>query len=116
MHLHFESATQLLQRLASKELSALELVDHFVARIERLDAAVNAVVVRDFERAREQARRSDDERARSEVVLKDLALGAEMAKSIADRAAWTKDRPAQQAVKRGELVEKVRAMLAARGG
>jgi histidyl-tRNA synthetase len=57
-----------------------------------------------------------DERARSEVVLKDLALGAEMAKSIADRAAWTKDRPAQQAVKRGELVEKVRAMLAARGG
>ena len=67
MHLHFESATQLLQRLASKELSALELVDHFVSRIERLDAAVNAVVVRDFERAREQARRSDDARARGQA-------------------------------------------------
>jgi histidyl-tRNA synthetase len=56
-----------------------------------------------------------DERARGEVVLKDLALGAEMAKSIADRAAWTKDRPAQQAVKRGELVQSVRAMLSGRG-
>jgi histidyl-tRNA synthetase len=57
-----------------------------------------------------------DERARGEVTLKDLALGAELAKSTESRAAWVKDRPAQQSVKRGALVECVRAMLAGRAG
>ena len=57
----------------------------------------------------------DDERARGEVTLKDLALGAELAKSIESRAAWVKDRPAQQSVKRASLVTTIRAMLDARG-
>ena len=52
-----------------------------------------------------------DERARGEVTLKDLALGAELAKSTENRAAWVKDRPAQQAVKRDELVPAIRAIL-----
>ena len=56
-----------------------------------------------------------DERARGEVTLKDLALGAELAKATESRAAWVKDRPAQQSVKREALVESLRAMLAARG-
>jgi len=53
--------------------------------------------------------------ARGEVTLKDLALGAELAKSIESRAAWVADRPAQQAVPRADLVSTIRAMLAARG-
>ena len=57
-----------------------------------------------------------DERARGEVMLKDLALGAELAKSTESRAAWVKDRPAQQAVKRSELVSAIRSLLAQRGG
>jgi histidyl-tRNA synthetase len=57
-----------------------------------------------------------DERARGEVTLKDLALGAELAKSTDNRAAWVKDRPAQQSVKREQMVQTVRAMLAMRGG
>ena len=57
-----------------------------------------------------------DERARGEVTLKDLALGAELAKSMESRAAWVKDRPAQTSVKRTELVQAVRAMLGERGG
>src|SRR4030095_14531305 len=36
-----------------------------------------------------------DERARREVTVKDLALGAELAKSTESRAAWGKERPAQ---------------------
>jgi histidyl-tRNA synthetase len=56
-----------------------------------------------------------DERARGEVMLKDLALGAELAKSTGDRAAWVSERPAQQAVKRDQLVPAIRAMLADRG-
>jgi len=57
-----------------------------------------------------------DERARGEVTLKDLALGAELAKATESRAAWVKDRPAQQSVPRTKLALSVRAMLAARGG
>ena len=55
-----------------------------------------------------------DERARGEVTLKDLALGAELAKSTENRAAWVKDRPAQQSAKRGDLVPAIRAMLNAK--
>jgi histidyl-tRNA synthetase len=56
-----------------------------------------------------------DERARGEVTVKDLRLGAELAKSIADRAAWVRDRPAQRAVKRADMVAEIRAILARKG-
>ncbi|MBU6444608.1 MAG: histidine--tRNA ligase [Alphaproteobacteria bacterium] len=52
-----------------------------------------------------------DERAKGEVTLKDLALGAEMAKTIESRAHWVKDRPAQITVPRADLVRQVRLML-----
>ena len=61
-----ESAHTLIARLASRQVSALELCDQAIARIEALDGPINAVVVRDFERAREQARTADAPRARGE--------------------------------------------------
>jgi histidyl-tRNA synthetase len=48
-----------------------------------------------------------DERAKGEVTLKDLALGAELAKSVESRAAWVADRPAQISVARADLVARV---------
>jgi histidyl-tRNA synthetase len=53
-----------------------------------------------------------DERAKGEVTLKDLALGAELAKNIESRTDWVGNREAQIAVKRGDLVAEVRKMLA----
>jgi histidyl-tRNA synthetase len=52
-----------------------------------------------------------DERGRGEVTLKDLALGAELAKSVESRAAWVGARQAQLSVKRGDLVATVKDML-----
>ena len=52
--------------VAQGTASALALCDAAIARIEALDGAVNAVVVRDFDRAREQARAADAARARGE--------------------------------------------------
>jgi histidyl-tRNA synthetase len=52
-----------------------------------------------------------DERAAGQVTLKDLALGAELSKSIESRAEWVKDRSAQVTVARDELVAEVRKML-----
>lgn len=53
------SATELAAAVRAKSISSLELTDAAIARIEALDGAINAVVVRDFERARDQARAVD---------------------------------------------------------
>jgi amidase len=59
MDLAFQSATRLAALLRSRELSCGELLDHYIARVERLDTRINAVVVRDFDRARDRARALD---------------------------------------------------------
>ena len=48
----YRTARQDLASLRDGEASSLELVDAAIARIEAGDGAINAVVVRDFERAR----------------------------------------------------------------
>jgi histidyl-tRNA synthetase len=53
-----------------------------------------------------------DERAKGEVTLKDLALGAELAKTVETRAEWVGNREAQVSVKRSDLVAETRKMLA----
>jgi Asp-tRNA(Asn)/Glu-tRNA(Gln) amidotransferase A subunit family amidase len=65
--LAFLPATELARRVRRGELSSCELLQHFIARIERLDGGINAVVVRDFERARVQADAADAARARGEL-------------------------------------------------
>lgn len=47
-------------------ISGLEACDAAIARIERLDGAVNAVVVRDFDRARAAAKRIDATRTKDD--------------------------------------------------
>ena len=56
-----------------------------------------------------------DERTKGEVTLKDLALGAELSKSVESRGEWVKGRAAQVSVKRAELVAQVRQMLLRKG-
>lgn len=63
----FRSATELTRMLRAGEIGSLELTDHYIARIERIDADLNAVVVRDFERAREAARACDSDLAAGRV-------------------------------------------------
>jgi amidase len=62
----FASATTLVDALATREVGAVELLDAAIARIEALDADINAVVVRDFDRARDAAKAADDALARGE--------------------------------------------------
>ena len=62
----FASATELSDALAQKKISAIELAEHAIARIEHHDGKINAVCVRDFERALETARAADVARGRGE--------------------------------------------------
>ena len=65
MNPSFLSATALAAMTRNREIGVLELLDHFIARVERLDPRVNAVVVRDFDRARTRARALDNQTDRS---------------------------------------------------
>jgi amidase len=64
----FSSATELLAALRTGGTTATDLTDRYIRRIERHDGALNAVVVRDFDRARQQARAADQARARGETT------------------------------------------------
>ncbi len=55
----YSTIKELGAALEARRISASELLEHVIARIEALDSRLNAVVVRDFERAREAARAAD---------------------------------------------------------
>ena len=55
----FKTARELSQALRAKKISALELAQDAIARIERHDPAINAICVRDFARALDAARAAD---------------------------------------------------------
>ena len=55
----YRTTQELVAALAAHQVSAVELVDQAIARIEALDAPINAVVVRDFDRARVAAAAAD---------------------------------------------------------
>lgn len=62
----YRSAGELAESVRKRQVSALELTDQFIARIEALDGDLNAVPVRDFARAREAAKEADTALARGE--------------------------------------------------
>ncbi len=57
--LAYESVARLAARIRRRELSPVEVLDHFIARIEALDSKLNSVVVREFDEARERARAAE---------------------------------------------------------
>lgn len=57
--LAFQPLTGLADKIASGELGALELLDHYIGRIEAHNGGLNAVVAMDFDLARKQALKAD---------------------------------------------------------
>ncbi|MGH8328551.1 MAG: amidase, partial [Steroidobacteraceae bacterium] len=55
----FPSTAELVEDLRSRRISAVEALEQAIARIEARDGDINAVVVRDFERARAAAAAAD---------------------------------------------------------
>jgi amidase len=62
----FATAVEAAKALAAKEVSAVELTQHAIDRIERHDGKINAICVRDFDRAFDAARAADAALARGE--------------------------------------------------
>ncbi len=59
----YATATELLAALDRREVSSVDLTRMHIDRIGQIDGAINAVVVRDFERALAAAQAADDARA-----------------------------------------------------
>lgn len=66
--LGFKTAVELAAMLRRKEMSSVELTEYFIGRIGRYDEKLNAVVVRDFDRALEAAKAADAALARGDVA------------------------------------------------
>ena len=95
----YTDAATLVESLANREISAVELLETAIARIEALDGDINAVVVRDFDRARETARKADVALARGErrpllglpMTVKEAinVAGLETTWGVPDFKGWT---------------------------
>lgn len=66
MSLYALSASEMRRQLDAGAVTALELVDACIARIEAVDPKVNAIPVRRFDEARREARAADAARAKGE--------------------------------------------------
>jgi len=62
----FSTAVELSAALKAKQVSAVELAQDAIGRIERHDGGINAICVRDFDRALQAARAADAALARGE--------------------------------------------------
>src|SRR6202790_78345 len=65
----FLPAVKLAEMTRRREIGCLELLDHYIARIGRLDGPINSVVVKDFDRARDRARALDQATDRSAALF-----------------------------------------------
>lgn len=66
--LNARTATEIAAIVASGEVSAVEVVEAHIRRLERMNPRLNAVVVRFFEEARREARAADAARSRGEAL------------------------------------------------
>jgi len=62
----YGTTKELVEALQARKISAVELAEHVIARIEALDPPLNAVVVRDFDRAHDGAKAADAALGRGE--------------------------------------------------
>jgi amidase len=65
---HYSSATEMLAALKNKDISSSELTEMHIDRIEAHDAALNAIPVRTFDRARASAKAADEKIAKGETA------------------------------------------------
>ena len=64
--MEFASATQLVATIKKKQVSAVELLEFYIDRINRLNPRINAVVATDFDNALIRAKKADEALTRGE--------------------------------------------------
>jgi len=57
--LHWKSAVEIARLIREKKVTAAEALEHFLARVDRFNPKLNAIVWQDRERARARAKAAD---------------------------------------------------------
>jgi amidase len=65
--LHFKSAVEIARLIRKREMSAAEILEHFLARVAKYNPKLNAIIWLDAERARKRAKAADTALAWSEI-------------------------------------------------
>ena len=58
--LHFASAIELAAKIKLREISAVELLDHYLGRVAKFNPILNAIIWMDADSARARARAADE--------------------------------------------------------
>jgi amidase len=67
MGLHFSSAIEIARLVRERRVSAIDVLEHFLARVAKYDPRLNAIIWLDAERARERAKEADAALAKGQV-------------------------------------------------
>ncbi len=65
--LAFSDATTLAKKIADKEISAVELLEHYTDRVEKYNPDINAIICMQLDKARETAKKADAALAKGEI-------------------------------------------------
>ena len=71
--LHFKSALEIARLIRERKVRAIEALEHFLARVEKYNPKLNAVIWLDVERARERAKAADAALARAKCGARSTA-------------------------------------------
>jgi amidase len=66
-HLHWKPAAEIARLIRERKIAAAEVLEHFLARIERYNPRLNAVIWMQIDKARARARAADAALAKGEV-------------------------------------------------
>src|SRR5262249_19880574 len=64
---HFKSAAEIARLIRERKISAVETLEHFLARVETYNSCLNAIIWLDAARARARARAADEALAKGEI-------------------------------------------------
>ena len=108
--LHFETATELVAKIKSKQISALELLEHFLGRVEQYNPALNAIIWMDTDAARARAKAADE--AAAEAVI---AAEEELIRALLGDIIFGVDEQSMETVVLGMLKERGLTLAVAEG-
>ena len=66
-NIHFWSAKKLAGAVKRRKIGCLEILEHYLARVERYNPTLNAIIASDVPAARKRARAADRALAKGEV-------------------------------------------------
>ena len=66
--LSYKSANELAQMILNKEISSSELLEYYISRVEKFNPDINAIIVKDYENAKQAALSADDELSKGNIM------------------------------------------------